>query len=312
MLDIQLQIFKTVVEKKSFSLAAQELHMAQSSVSQQVQNLEKYYGVRLFDRIHRRIYPTEAGLMLYPYANELERLYHEAHQAITGLTDTVDGKLHIGASLTIGEYLLPRMLVQFSQQYPRVEVSMDVGNTEHVTSMVIAGGVDIGFVEGPFNSAGVVRCQPFYGDELVVIAAPSYPGLQEEKLPVTLPGIFNERWILREFDSGTRKVFEQFIRICGYGSSSLRIIMELGSTQAVKEAVKSGVGITAVSRLAVEQEIQRGEVRVIPLQEGPIERAFAMISHKEKFKTRVVDRFMKFFAETMRMPGTSGRCGGCE
>ncbi|EGO65652.1 selenium metabolism-associated LysR family transcriptional regulator [Acetonema longum] len=312
MLDIQLQIFKTVVEKKSFSLAAQELHMAQSSVSQQVQNLEKYYGVKLFDRIQRRIYPTEAGLRLYPYANELERLYHEARQTITGLTDTVDGKLHIGASLTIGEYLMPRMLVRFSQQYPQVEVSMDVGNTEHVTSMVIAGGVDIGFVEGPFNSAGVVRCQPFYGDELVVIAAVSYPELQDENVTVTLPGIFNERWVLRESDSGTRKVFEQFIQICGYGSNSLRIVMELGSTQAVKEAVKAGVGITAVSRLAVEQEIQRGEVRIIPLQEGPVERAFAMISHKEKFKTRVVDRFMKFFTETMRMPGASGRCGDGE
>ena len=171
-LDIQLQIFKTVVDKKSFSLAALELHMAQSSVSQQIQNLERHYGVKLFDRINRRVLLTEAGLQLYPYAIQLERLYQEACKSMSELTDNIDGKLHIGASLTIGEYLMPEILVGFSRLYPQVKISMDIANTEEITAMVVSGTVNVGFVEGPFEMCGVLRCQPFYGDELVVIAPP--------------------------------------------------------------------------------------------------------------------------------------------
>lgn len=299
MLDMQMHIFKTVVEKKSFSLAAQELHMAQSSVSQQVQNLERHYGVKLFDRIHRRISLTEAGRKLYPYAVKLERLYQEAGKSMSVLTENIDGRLHIGASMTIGEYLMPEMLVSFSRMYPQVEIAMDIANTEEVTAMAVAGTINVGFVEGPFEKSGVLRCQPFYGDELVIIAPESYLAACDGCL--SLSGILSERWVMREPNSGTRRVFEQFIHSLGYDISMLKVVMELGSTQAVKEAVKAGLGIAAVSGLAVVEEIKRQQVNVISLAEGPIERGFAMLYNKEKFQTRAVDKFITSFVEKVRL-----------
>lgn len=301
MLDIQLKIFRTVVDKKSFSLAARELHMAQSSVSQQIQNLERYYGVKLFDRINRRVLLTEAGNQLYPYAVQLEQLYQEAGKSMGGLTDNIDGKIQIGASLTIGEYLLPEILVGFNKLYPQVKISLDIANTEQITSMVVSGAVNVGFVEGPFETCGVLRCQPFYGDELVVIAPPH----QAAKYNCAgLADILTDCWVLREPNSGTRKVFEQFICSYGYDISMLNVVMELGSTQAVKEAVKAGFGIAVVSRLAVAEEIKREQVRVISLTEGLIERGFALLHNKEKFQTKAVDKFIAYFIEKVRLyPG---------
>lgn len=295
MLDIQMQIFKCVAEKKSFSLAAQELHMTQSSVSQQIQNLECYYGVKLFDRLHRRIMITQAGAALYPYATELERLYQEANKTMRGLMDDISGRLHIGASMTIGEYLLPEMLVLFSRMYPRVAISMETENTERIISRVISGDVNIGFVEGlyePIDTLIDTRCG---GDQLVIVAPANY------KLPTCngwpIEVIAGERWVLREPNSGTRRVFEQFLNKHGCNASALNVVMELSSTEAIKSSIKAGMGMGALSRLAVAAEVQRGELQLVPLREGKIERSFTMLCHRERFVTSAVEKFAAFIAE---------------
>ena len=161
MLDVQLQIFKTVVEKKSFSLAAQELHMTQSSVSQHIQALEIYFGAKLFDRLHRRICLTEAGSALYPYAVSLERLYQEARDTMSGQLDLVTGRLSIAASMTIGEYLLPKILVQFNQLYPKVSIAMEIENTERVIGKTVEGAADVGFVEGLYKPVSDLEASVF-------------------------------------------------------------------------------------------------------------------------------------------------------
>lgn len=291
MLDIQLKIFKTVVEKRSFSRAAQELHMTQSSVSQQIQNLETYYGVKLFDRLHRRITITEAGTALYPYAVEIEKLYEQARKAMQGVTGVISGLLHIGASLTIGEYLMPEILVAFSRLYPQVDIAMDIYNTEQITDMVVEGRINLGFVEGPFKASDIILTQLCGGDELVVIAPADFD-IQEENVPMIK--LLPERWVMREANSGTRHIFEQYVKAHGFDPSTLNIVMELGSTQAIKEAVKAGLGIAAISRLAVADEIERGELAVVPLAEGSIRRHFTMLRHREKFQTIAVERFSDF------------------
>ena len=295
MLDIQLRIFKMVAEKKSFSLAAQELHLTQSSVSQQIQNLEAYYGVKLFDRLHRRIMITQAGSQLYPYAVELERLYQEAREAMLDVRAEVSGRLHIGASMTIGEYLMPRLLVRFSRLYPQVDIAMDIFNTEQITAMVLAGRINLGFVEGPYEVSGILQGTVFDRDALVIVAPPGHRAIGP--VPVTLGELMEERWVLREKTSGTRKIYEQFLGGHGYDTATLNVVMELGSTQAVKEAVKAGLGITAISRLAVADEIERGEVGVVALEEGSIDRPFTMLYHREKFCTRAVETFRRFVLE---------------
>ena len=295
MLDVQLQIFKTVVEKESFSLAAQELHLTQSSVSQQIQALECYYGVKLFDRLHRRIHLTEAGAALYPFATNLERLYQEAKDTMSGQMDQISGQLNIAASLTIGEYLLPRILAQFNALYPKVSISMNIENTEKVIGKILDGRAGVGFVEGVYEPVAAIadtRCQ---GDQLAVIAPGAYKPPKGE--PVLLTDLMKERWVLREPDSGTRRVFEKYLLKNGHSPSSLIIGMELSSTEAIKGAVISGVGLGVMSKLAVIGEVKRKELKILSLSEGTIDRDFRMLRNRGKFQTKAVEKFCSFFTE---------------
>jgi DNA-binding transcriptional LysR family regulator len=292
MLDIQMKIFKTVVDKSSFSLAAQELHMTQSSVSQQIHNLESYYGVRLFDRLHRRITLTQAGSALYPYAVQLESICNDARKTVQGLMDDISGHLHIGASLTVGEYWLPKTLLAFSRLFPKVHISMDIFNTEQITAMVLAGKINLGFVEGPFDKPDVLVTKTCGGDQLVVITSRDYPLPPGKR--TSLSELLLERWVMREPTSGTRRVFEEFLDLHKYDPAALNIVMELGSTQAIKEAVKAGLGIATISRLAVVDEVKWGKLGVIPLSEGPMERPYTIMYHREKFKTSAVEKFYDF------------------
>lgn len=294
MLDIQIKVFKTVIEKGGFSLAAQELHMTQSSVSQQIQALEAYYGMKLFDRMYRKIIVTQAGAALYPYAIELERLYQEADKTMQALKADIAGQLRIGCSMTIGEYFMPSILVSFSRMHPLVATSMDVGNSEQITSMVIGGHISLGFIEGHYEPMDMLIDRQFAGDQLIVIAP------IDSKLslkPMSLTELMNARWVMREKDSGTRIIFEEYLSARGLDPQKLNVVLEMGSTQAVKEAVKAGMGIAAISRLTVENAIKYGELSVIPLEEGVIERKFTMVYCKERFQTRAVEKFISYVME---------------
>ncbi len=298
MLDIQLQIFKTVVEKESFSLAAQELHMTQSSVSQQIQALECFFGAKLFDRLHRRIYLTEAGAALYPYAVNLERLYQEARDTMSGQMALVSGKLNIAASLTIGEYLLPPLLAEFNALYPQVKISMSIENTEKVIGKIIEGSAGVGFVEGLYEPVAALDETCCSGDQLVVIAPVSYA--EPENGPISLAVLLDEKWVLREPDSGTRRVFEKFLMKNAFAPSALKVIMDLSSTEAIKSAVMAGVGLGVMSRLAVNKEIERNELKVLPLCEGAIDRRFRMLRNKGKFQTKAMEKFCSFVLEQVQ------------
>jgi len=294
MLDIQLKIFKTVVETGGFSLAAQELHMTQSSVSQQIHTLETHYGMKLFDRMYRKIIVTQAGAALYPYAIELERLYQETNKTMQALKEDIAGQLRIGCSMTIGEYFMPSILVSFSRMHPLVASTMDVANTEQITSMVIGGSISLGFIEGHYEQMDMLADKQFAGDQLIVIAP------MDSKLslkPMSLAELMNARWVMREKDSGTRIIFEEYLSSRGLDPQKLNVVLEMGSTQAVKAAVKAGMGIAAISRLTVENAIKYGELSVIPLEEGVIERKFTMLYRKERFQTCAVEEFISYVME---------------
>ena len=294
MLDLQIKIFKTVVEKGGFSLAAQELHMTQSSVSQQIQALEAYFGMKLFDRMYRKIIVTQAGAALYPYAIELERLYQDADKTMQALKEDIAGQLRIGCSMTIGEYVMPSILVSFSRMHPLVSISMDVANTEQITSMVIGGSISLGFIEGHYEKMDMLTDKQFAGDQLIVIAP------IDSKLslkPMSLAELMNARWVTREKDSGTRIIFEEYLAARGLDPQKLNVVLEMGSTQAVKEAVKAGMGIAAISGLTVENAIKYGELSVIPLEEGVIERKFTMLYCKDRFQTCAVEKFISYVME---------------
>ncbi|MBM7866525.1 LysR family transcriptional regulator [Heliobacterium gestii] len=301
MLDTQLSIFKTVVDKGSISLAAQELHMTQSAVSQQILNLEAHFAVKLFDRLHRRLLITTAGKTLYPFALELERLYGRAGKAMQGLTQDIRGHLRVGASLTVGEYLLPKLLVLFRQTHPKVRLAMDVSNSEQITAMVTRGQLDLGFIESPDELPGTLIQLPCGGDELVIIAPPDI----EHRAPLSLAELLRLRWVLREPMSGTRRFFEQFLQSHGVRPADLQVVMELGSTQAIKESVKAGLGFSVLSRLAVVDDVAQHHLTILPLAEGTIARTFTLFYHREKFATLAAEHFLDFIRHRLDAPAST-------
>ena len=292
MFDIQLEVFKAVAEKLSFSQAAHDLHISQSTVSQHIQSLETRYRTKLFDRLHRGIALTQAGSRLLTYVIEIERLYVEADNAMREMQGTVGGRLHIGASLTTGEYMMPKILVNFSQLYPNVDIVKEIFNTEQITAMVMEGTIDVGFTEGPELAPGILTSLFCGGDELVIIAPANSPLAQNK--PVPLQTLVSEHWVLRETTSGTHRSLATFFAQHHCDITALNIVMQLGSTQAVKEAVRAGIGIAAISHFAVAEEVNRGELKIIPLLEGPIRRRFTILYHKKKTLTYVAETFLNF------------------
>lgn len=290
MLYTQLKVFKKVAERLSFSNAAEELFMTQSAVSQHIQNLESYYGVKLFERLHRRVELTLAGKVLYPYAAEAEHILLGAQKKLQQLTEAVCGKLNIGASLTIGEFYLPEKLVEFRKKYPEVEIAMSVQNSQIIINDVKEAKLQVGFIEGYISELSMLTSEEIADDELIIIAPPDL-NIDEK---VSVASILAYRWVVRESLSGTRQVFEYYLTEWGYDAGDINVVMELSSTIAIKQAVRAGLGIAVVSKLAVKDEIRTGQLKAIYLTEGQLLRTFKMIYQKSVFQTNAAEMFMNF------------------
>ncbi|AEI42422.1 selenium metabolism-associated LysR family transcriptional regulator [Paenibacillus mucilaginosus] len=251
----QLHIFHTVAEKGSFSHAAQALHMTQPAVTMQVQSLEDYFGTKLFVRSTKRVELTEAGRALLPFASRSISLMKETDAGMARFTHMLEGRLHLGASLTVGEYVLPRLLGPFSQEFPNISVSMKVINTKQILEEVLNHQLTFGLVEAEVHHPDV-HTEPVLSDELTLIVPKNHPLAGQETIGVQdlLPYPF----VLREQGSGTRRVMEEELARAGCDLSSLKIVMELGSTGAVKSAVEAGLGISVISQSSVKHETALG------------------------------------------------------
>lgn len=277
MLLLQLRTFKLVVDCGSFSKAAKELHMTQSAVSQHIQHLENYFGVKLINRLYRSISLTAAGDCLYPYVEQFEMLQFIMEQSMQEMTGEATGRLQLGASYTIGEYVLPSKLAHYCQKHPLVELELNIFNTDQVVELTLDGKLDIGFIEGLQAVPAGLDSHEWDGDCLLILAGPNWQGPKE---PVPLVDLLQESWVLREKLSGTRQYFENFLQ--SLGLEAIKQVRELGSSQAIKGAVKAGMGLTALSELTVKEEVERKELQSILLKEGKIKRKFHVIWHKEK------------------------------
>lgn len=255
----QLHIFYTVAEKGSFSHAAQALHMTQPAVTMQMQSLEDYFGTKLFIRSTKRVELTEAGRTLLPFASRSIELMKETDISMSKFTHMLEGRLHLGSSLTIGEYILPRLLGPFSAEYPNISVSMKVNNTKQILEEVLSHQLTFGLVEAEVKHPDVFT-EAVLSDELKLIAPRNHPLAERESIP--LEEMLKYPFVLREQGSGTRKVMEEELARAGCDVSMLKIVMELGSTGAVKSAVEAGLGISILSQSSVKHEAALGVLKV--------------------------------------------------
>ncbi len=271
----QIRTFVAVVEHASFSAAARALGLSQPAVTMQVQALESDLGVTLLDRRYRKVELTEAGRALLPHARTLMAEVDETRQELDNLSGTVSGRLTVAASTTPGQYVLPRLLGGFLRKYPDVGVTLRVFDSSDVVSRVESGEAHLGMT-GAEVPGSRVTFERLGSDDLVLVCPPGHPLATRKK--VLLPDLVDEPFIVREGGSGTRMVAEDVMRRAGVEPAELRVVMELGTNEAVLSAVEGGMGIGIVSTWVAEKAIRLGTVGLVPAREFPLARPLYLVA----------------------------------
>ncbi len=296
MADRRLQVFYTVAKQLSFTKAAELLYMTQPAVTFQVKQLEEHFNTRLFERSHSKITLTPAGEVAMEYAERILNLSSEMDTRLGELTGQISGTLLVGASTTIAEYMLPRLLGDFKAQYPNVHARLMVANSESIEAKIADHTLDVGLIEAPSHHPQLmshVCCE----DELVAICSPKHSVAQHASItPVQLAEL---PYVSRESGSGTREVMDDYFRKNGVQPEDLHIVMELGSREAIKGAVEAGLGIAIVSRATIQKEIKLGDLNAIPL-EPRLYRPLSMVNAKEKFRSRLLQTFLEFVIAALK------------
>ena len=267
----QLAAFVAVAEAGGFTRGAERLMVSQPAVSLQVADLEKSLGAKLFDRLPRGVRMTAAGEVLLNHARRMASMQHDAQNAIAHLLGLTRGRLTIGASLTIGSYLLPAILAQFRRKYPQVELVLEIANTQHIEQMLLENRLDLAFTEG-LVPGGVMSGQVIQEDRLVPIAPPKHPILKQKRITAAM--LCREDLILREPGSGTREVVEDAL---ARRKLKIKPVMSLGSSEAIKRAVQAGIGLAIVSELTIENELRARALVVVPVVDLSIKRPLVLL-----------------------------------
>jgi DNA-binding transcriptional LysR family regulator len=274
MLNFRLKVFRAVARHLSFRKAAEELYLSQPAVSLQIKTLEEEVGLRLFDRSGSHISLTPAGDTLLGYVERLEALAAEAEGSLAAFRGQVQGRLAIGASLTIAQYVLPRLLGPFLQQNPHLEVAVTTHNTEVVIEDVVERRIAVGLIEGPARRRDVTL-EPVLEDELVVIAPPAHEWAEQREIEVEQ--LRSAPLLLREQGSGTRLVAEIALRKLGIRPRDLHVILEFDMTEAIKSGVEAGLGIGIVSRWTIRKELELGTLRTVAVRGLRMQRNFSAV-----------------------------------
>jgi DNA-binding transcriptional LysR family regulator len=293
MADRRLQVFHAVAKHLSFTKAAEALFMTQPAVTFQIRQLEEHFNTRLFDRAHGRIALTPAGQVALEYAEKILGMSAELDTRLKEMSGQVTGPLLIGASTTIAEFLLPQVLGEFKSRYPGVVPRLFVANSEAVQSRIAERTLDLGFIEGESHLPSLVT-DVVCDDELQVICAPAHPLAKLKSVPPR--SLAEHAYISREPGSGTREVIDHYLQKAGVAPDSLQVVMELGSPEALKGLVATGLGFAIMSRATVTKETRLAQLVAIPLAPR-LTRHLAVVYPKERFHSRLVNGFVQFAKE---------------
>jgi len=287
----QLEVFAKVVETRSFSRAAEALRLTQSTISEHVRLLEEEVGARLFDRLGRETVPTRAGDLLYGYAQRLLTLRAEAQQALQQFLGQISGGLTVGASTIPGEYVLPPLIGAFREKFPQVSIALQIADSRKIAEAVVEGRVELGVV-GARPEQRTLQAVELMPDELVVVVPPGHAWFG--RTLVTLEDLQPEPLIVREPGSGSRQALETALDEAGPGLGGLRVIAEMGSTSAIKQAVKAGVGLSIMSKRAVEEECRHGLLWCLTIKDLRFTRYFYVVTHTGRSRSPLCQAFLDF------------------
>lgn len=291
-----LEVFCKIVELKSFSKAAEAVYLTQPTVSGHIKGLEEFVGLKLLDRLGREVVLTKAGEVLYGYAKQVLALRNQALQALEEYKGSLKGHLIIGGSNIPGEYVLPALLARFKAQYPEISITLKIGDSRDIARGVLQGTYELGAVGAKFDDGQLVYTK-LLEDELVVALPADHAWAARPA--VALAELFGQPVILRELGSGSRKVLEEALRSAGLDTSALTVVAELGSTEAIRQAVKSGAGISVISIRAIQEDLDRGTLRTVALEGPRLTRDFYLIYHKVRSRSPLCKTFATFVLNSL-------------
>lgn len=278
------KIFVAVCDTMNMTAAAEALFMSQSAVSQAIAEMEGHYDVRLFERLSKKLYLTQPGQKLLSYARHIIRMNTEVENDMKSLRE--NASIRIGASVTVGAHVLPQLVSRFNAVCPQTDIEVYEDNTEKIENLILHDQIDIGLVEGETASPDVVD-KAFMDDELVLICGAKH---RFSGLSIVEPQeLEQEKFIIREKGSGTRKTFEDVMKRNGL---TWKVIWTCNNADTIKMAVREGLGISVISRRAVENETASGQILVKPVRDVRFRRTFKIIYHKNKYLTEQMERFI--------------------
>lgn len=284
-----LLIFQKVAEKRHFTRAAEELFISQPAVSKQVHEFENEMGEALLEQVGRKVQLTHAGQVLYEYACRIFALAKEAETVLEELRGLERGQLAVGASMTIGTYLLPQLLGQYNSLYPAISLTLDIANATEIQAKLLANKLDFGLVEGFVDEAELIKTE-WRQDELVLIDAVKKPLLAATTVKIEQVLDSQVPLILREQGSGTRAVLEA--ALSQRGLKLLRPVLELNSLEAIKNAVNAGLGVSFVSEHCVANELVFNLLKIVKVDDFELKRSLYLVQARSKRTSKAAQAFL--------------------
>ncbi len=289
----QMDALVRVIETRSFSKAAKSMNLTQPALTKHIKNLEDAIGFKVAERGYAGISLTREGRLLYDYARRILKLRDEAREKILNSRINENGNIYISASTIPATYILPSVLSSFRRTAPGIKAYVRMGDSEEVIETIIEGRAEMGFI-GKNPASGKLHAEPLWKDTLILVVPQDHRWPEE----ITLEELEAEPFVIREKGSGSRDTFEKFLKEkCDAGLSRFNIVVELGSSEAVREAVISGLGVSVISIHAVRRELQQGILRQVDIKNCRIERNFHLIYKRQFDPMPYHKQFLKFLSE---------------
>lgn len=293
----QLHIFCRVVDCKSFSKAAEAVHLSQPTVSSHVKDLEDHFGCLLIDRLSKEAAPTQAGRLLYGYARRMLALRDEAETALAQHQGRMRGHLAIGGSTIPGGYLLPRVIGKFKVQYPQIRPSLIIADTQRIIAGVVEGAIELGVVGAESRDKNILQ-ERLIDDHMRLIVTADHPWGTLKK--ILLDRLLSEPFIVRERGSGTLISIQERLQQQGRSVEELNIVAEMGSTEAVRQGIKDGIGVSILSTLAVSEDLESGALKALSVEGLNLTRGLYLTRHRQRSLSPLAQAFMEFLKKHLQ------------
>jgi DNA-binding transcriptional LysR family regulator len=290
----RLEVFCKVYELKSFSRAGKACLLSQPTVSEHIRHLETHLDVRLFDRLGREVVPTRAGEILYNYARRMLNLKREASQTLARYRGKMSGDLELGGSTIPGQYILPSLIGRFREKFPNIFTKLVIADTMKIANMVLDGGLELGVVGAKIKNNKLQFKKLFY-DELVLAVSPDHHWAKRSA--IRLEELSHAPFIMREQGSGTRMTMLEILEQAGLDAREFKAVAEMGSTDAIRQAIKAKVGVSILSRRAIADELQFERLCHIPVQGLSLTRHFYLVTHKKRSRSPLGQAFVDYLIE---------------